>query len=43
MARSKNKQKRKRMEFKKKRDRKTDRKKSLKAVAATTKRPSAKK
>ena len=43
MARSKSKQKRQRLDFKRKRDRKADRKKALKAVASTTKRSSAKK
>lgn len=43
MARSKNKQKRKRLVFKKKRDRKDQRKKALKTVAAGTKKASAKK
>lgn len=43
MARSKNKQKRKRLVFKKKRDRKVQRKKALKAVASGTKKSVAKK
>jgi len=43
MARSKNKQKRKRMEFRKKRDRKDQRKKTLRSAAAGTKKATVKK